>query len=85
MENINKTSVSVGIEAYCLFHSVKSIQRTDRFFYFVLTAVRILSDVDLCCVEPGVGEKTEDEEKRQRESGSENEVKEPVCPLDALH
>ena len=29
--------VSAGIEAYCLFHSVKSIQRTDRLFYFVLT------------------------------------------------
>ena len=48
-------------------------------------AVRMLSDVDLGCVEKRVGEKTEDEEKRQRESGSENEVKEPVCPLDALH
>ena len=35
---MSKTSVFVGIEAYCLFHSVKSIQRTDRFFYFVLTA-----------------------------------------------
>ena len=33
----------------------------------------------------GVGEKTEDEEKRQHESDSENEVEELVCPLDALH
>ena len=48
-------------------------------------AVRMLSDVDLGCVEKRVGEKTEDEENRQCESGSENEVKEPVCPLDALH
>ena len=48
-------------------------------------AIRILSDVDFGFVEPGVAKETEDEEKRQRESGSENEVKEPVCPLDALH
>ena len=48
-------------------------------------AIRILVDVDLGGVQPGVGEETENEEKRQRESGREDEVKEPVCPLDALH
>ena len=48
-------------------------------------AVRRLSDVELGCVEPGVGEKHEDEEKRQGEPDSEDEVKEPVFSLDTLH
>ena len=47
-------------------------------------AVRMRSDVDLSCVEPWVGEKAEHEEKRQAETKSEHEVKEPICPSDTL-
>ena len=64
-----------------------NVDPVERVFVGEVTdiAVRILVDVDLGGVEPGVGKKTENEEKRQCESGREDKVKEPVCPLHTLH